>query len=95
MARLHQEYKNRNVQVLALNIIPQYTEAQFLSWMRRYKGGDHAYATDQTLQVAQAYEVRSLGETAFIDRDGRIAARAYPPGLAYEDLKQVVEGLLQ
>ncbi|MBI2886082.1 MAG: TlpA family protein disulfide reductase [Chloroflexi bacterium] len=95
MARLHEEYKGRNVQVVALNVIPASGEAAFLAWMKKYKGGDLVYATDSRLQVAQAYGVQYLGESVFIDRKEQIATRALPPGLSYEQMKQIVDQLLQ
>lgn len=95
MARIHEEYKDKGVELLALNIIPQYSSAEFLAYMKQYKGGDHFYATDTGQQVAVAYQIQYLGETRFIDREGNIAGKAFPPGVSYEELKQAVDQLLQ
>lgn len=93
MARVHEEYKAKGVEVLALNVIPQYSTAEFLSYMKKYKGGEHLYATDAGQRIAAAYGVNFLGETVFIDRDGKITSRAFPPGLSYEELKSIIEPL--
>lgn len=95
MARIHDEYKDKKVTVLALNVLPQYSTEEFLAYMKRYKGGDHLYATDAGQRVALAYGVNTLGETHFINREGRVAAKAFPPGLSYEELKQTVDWMLQ
>lgn len=95
MARIHDEYKDKKVNILALNVIPQYSTKDFLAYMKRYKGGDHLYATDTGQQVAELYKINYLGETAFINREGRLVAKAFPPGLDYEELKQTVDWMLQ
>ncbi len=95
MARIHEEYKDKGVEVLALNVLPQYTTTEFMDYMKKYNGGDHLYATDTGQQVAEAYNIQSLGETRFIDRQGRVAGKAFPPGLSYGQLKQAVDQLLQ
>lgn len=96
MARIHMEYKDKNVILLALNVLPQqFPVAQFMAYMRRYGGGDHVYASDEGQKVVVAYGVQYLGETVFIGRDGKITSRAFPPGLSYEELKQAVDQLLQ
>jgi len=95
MARIHEEYNGKGVEVLALNVIPQFSTAEFLAYMKRYKGGDHLYATDAGQQIALAYNIQYLGETRFIDRQGNIAGKGFPPGLSYQELKQAVDQLLR
>lgn len=89
LAQLKDEYGDY-VEVLVLNVVPQYTSAEFVSWIKKHGSGDLPYATDG-LNVALSLRVVSLGETVFIDGDGRVVARAQPPGLSYEELREVVQ----
>lgn len=94
MARIHDAYKGRAA-VLALNVLPDYTTAEFVAYAKRFGGGDHPYATDEGQKIAAAYGIRALGETIFIDQDGNVASHSYPPDLSYEELQQTVDQLLQ
>lgn len=74
-------------------MIPGYGQEAYLRYMRSLGGGDHLYATDSDLSVARLYRINYLGETVIIDRDGKIASRAFT-GLTYEQLNKIVEPLL-
>ena len=79
----------------AVNIYPQYSQEEFLGYMRQHSGGDHVYIYEGGDAIARAFEVQSTGITVLIDKDGRIAGQTFPPGLVYEDLKRAVDQLLQ
>lgn len=95
MAHLYNEHSRTQLEMLALNIFPQYSVDEFLAYMKQYRGGDHLYAVDQGQAVSRAYGLQSLGVTVLIDQDGNIAGKTFPPGLAYEDLKAAVTQLLR
>ena len=95
MAAVYDEYKDKGLEMLALNVIPSYGETAFLEYLDRYGRGNYPLATDSDQRIVVTYGVKSLGETVFIDQNGDIARRAFPPGLSYEELKAVVEPLLQ
>lgn len=93
LARLYEDYGDDYLQVLALNVVPGYGQEAYLRYMRSLGGGDHLYATDTDLSIARSYQIRFLGETVIIDREGRIAGRAFT-GLSYKQLQEIVEPLL-
>lgn len=94
LARLHDEYSPRKVQILAINVVPQFSGQEFLAYMKRLGGGAHLYAVDASLQIARAYGIRTLGESVFVDRRGELIERVFPPGLSYDAAKQLLDRLL-
>ncbi len=93
LARINEEYRDRGVEILALNVIPATPLPEFVQYMKARGGGDHLYATDARLAVAQAYRVQYLGTLIVVDRDGRVAGE-WGDAVSYDQLKQVVEQLL-
>ena len=94
MARLHSESDQAKVAMMAINIFPQYSEQEFLAYMAQHKGAAHYYALDKNSSITRSYGVQSTGVTVIIDNKGRIAEMVLPPGLTYDELKALIEGLI-
>lgn len=93
LARIYDEYRNRGVEVLILDVWQGETEEQLLQFKNSVNGGDHFWAMDTENRWAQAYEIRMLDTTIIIDREGRIAYKD-ESSTPYQKLKDEVESLL-
>jgi peroxiredoxin len=96
LARLYAEYRDRGLEVLAVDAQFDETPAD-LDRFRRLVGAspppDYRWAIDRELKVVSALGVRSLDTTIVIDPEGRVAYRDEVP-TPYEVLRRVVEGVL-
>jgi peroxiredoxin len=94
LARIQEAHAAHGVRILALDVDWTETEDDLEAYRGKYGNGRHLWAMDEDLTVAQAYGIRSLGSTVFIDREGRVA---YSDSLqtSYETLNAVIEALLQ
>lgn len=96
LARLYAEYRDRGLEVLAVDAQFDETPAD-LERFRRLVGlsppPDYRWAIDRDLKVVAAFGVRSLDTTIIIDPNGRIAYRDEVP-TSYDILKRVVEKIL-
>lgn len=73
MRRVHQELKDQGLQVISLDVYPWDSDEDFLAFVRQFGPlADHYWAVDRGGKVSAAYQVRFLGETYVIDRDGRV-----------------------
>ncbi|MEE9202099.1 MAG: TlpA disulfide reductase family protein [Dehalococcoidia bacterium] len=93
LAHIYQEYRDRGVEVLILDVWPGETERQLLRFKSSAQGGDHFWAMDTESRWALAYEIRTLDTTVIVDRQGRIAYRDGSP-TPYQRLKEEIERLL-
>lgn len=73
MERLHQEFKDQGLAVLAVNM--QESPKQVARFMRDFRLSFPALL-DSDLQVARLYQVRGLPTTYLIDRTGRVVGQA-------------------
>ena len=90
---LYEEYGDRGLRVLAIDIDPRDTETQLARFRRLAGGGRYLWARDLAQNVIRTYGVRALDTTVIVDRTGNIAyTDAFPTG--YERLQNVVEALL-
>lgn len=92
LARIHQEYGAKDVDILALNVIPATSDRAFVDYMKARGGEAYYYATDTQLTVAQAYRIQYLGTLVAIDGHGQIAAQYIEP-VSYDQLKETIEQL--
>lgn len=96
LARLYAEYRDRGLEVLAVDAQFDETPAD-LERFRRLVGAspppDYRWAIDRELKVVSALGVRSLDTTIVIDPEGRVAYRDEVP-TPYEVLKRAVEAVL-
>lgn len=92
LARIYQEYRDRGVEVLILDVWLGETEEQLLQFKRAAQGGDHLWALDRENRWALTYEIKALDATVIVDRQGRIAYRDEFP-TSYEKLKEVMGSL--
>lgn len=90
---LYEEYGNRGLRILAIDIDPRDTETQLARFRRLAGNGRYLWARDLAQNVIRTYGVRALDTTIVIDRTGKIAyIDAFPTG--HERLQIVIEALL-
>lgn len=93
LARLYQEYRDRGLEVLAVDVDPSETEADVKTFQARgVPDAGYAWALDRGGLLVRAFKVRALDTTVIIGPDGRIVYRD-ELGTPYETLKEVVEQL--
>ena len=76
LARVHEEYGPRGVEILALSVDPL-DDAETFMLMKRAAGpgADYHWALDAKNAVTRAYDVKALETTVIVDPAGRIAYR--------------------
>ncbi len=90
---LYEEYGDRGLRILAIDIDPRDTEKQLARFRRLAGNGRHLWARDLAQNVIRTYGVRALDTTIVIDRTGKVAyTDAFPTG--HERLQNVIEALL-
>jgi thiol-disulfide isomerase/thioredoxin len=93
LAQVHAQYKDRGLNVIALDVQDGDTDAELQVFREAAGNPDYIWAFDDEYMVTQAYNVRSLDTTILIDQAGKIVFRdEYPTPL--EPLLQAVAGVL-
>lgn len=81
------------MEVVAINVFPQYSLRQWEAYWRSVGGGDAIFAEDSNQRATVAYNVRASGTKIIIDREGHIVYRA--AGVTtYEKLRSEVDKAL-
>lgn len=96
LARAYSEYRDRGLQVLAVDVDPADTLTDLARFRRLVPSGagdGFSWALDQEGLLLRLYNVRSLDTTVLIDRQGRLARRSEVPP-PYGALKQWIEEVL-
>lgn len=93
LARIHEQYASQGVRILILDVDTTEDEDDLAGFREQTGNGEHLWAMDLDVEVAQAHRVLTLDTTIFIDRDGRVAYRDGSP-TSYEVLAAVIEALL-
>ncbi len=94
VARAANEYRDRGLQALAVDVDPADTPADLARFRRLVgDGGIVTWAFDQQSLLLRLYNVRALDTTVLIDRQGRLARRSEVPP-PYGALKQWIEEVL-
>ncbi len=63
------------MEVVAINVFPQYTLRQWEGYWRSVGGGDALFAEDTNNRAVVAFNVRSAGTKIIINREGKIVYR--------------------
>jgi peroxiredoxin len=92
LARIADAHADHDVRIIALDVDQTESDRDLADYRERTGAGNHLWAFDRDFLIAQAYEVRSLGSTVFIDREGRIAYRDASQ-TSYETLDAIIEAL--
>lgn len=93
LARLHQEERDRGLQVLVVDVEASETEAELAGFQRLVPDAGYLWAIDRGYALTRAFGVRALDTTVIIDRQGRIAYRDEVP-TTYAQLKQALAAVL-
>ena len=72
MARIQSEFRNQNVEVIAVNIYPDVDIQTWIAYWRASGGGNVIYAKDSRQEAIRALNIRTSGATVIIDKKGRI-----------------------
>ena len=92
LGRIHQEFQDRGVNVLAMNTAPWSTLEEWRDFWKRKGAGDLICATNSDQQVARLLRVTTLSNNIVIDRRGHISYR--DGGTPYDILLAQVEKVL-
>ncbi|MCH9044513.1 MAG: TlpA family protein disulfide reductase [SAR324 cluster bacterium] len=90
LARIQSEYRDRNLEVIAVNVFSQFSLEDWEKYWREVGGGDVIYAHDPRREAIRTLNVRTAGATVIIDKQGRIAFKDQF-ATTYEELKEAVE----
>ncbi len=63
------------MEVVAINVFPQYSLRQWEEFWRSVGGGDALFAEDTNQRAVVAYKIRAAGTKIIIDREGKIVYR--------------------
>ncbi len=81
------------MEVVAINVFPQYTLRQWEAYWRSVGGGDALFAEDVNQRAIVAFNVRAAGTKIIIDREGKIVYRNVGV-TTYEKLRSEVDKAL-
>ena len=87
LAKIQHEYRDRRVQVIAVNYMRGMPLAQWQAYLERWGGVDMAYAQDLNFEAMRALNIRTMHSTVIFDRQGEETT-------AFEVWKEVVEKAL-
>jgi hypothetical protein len=93
LARIQREYRDRQVEVIAVNVYPRTPLKEWRAYWKGVGGGDVTFAQDTGLAAARAMRVRSAGATVVFDRQGHVVYRDNRP-TSYAELRAAVEKAL-
>jgi peroxiredoxin len=93
LAQLQQDYADRGLQVLAIDVDAGETAADLDRFRQLVPGAAYHWALDPGNRVTLAYGVRAMDTTVVIDGAGRIAYRDEAPS-SYARLRQALERAL-
>lgn len=83
LAQLQEQYRDKGLNVLAINIHTLYSLKQWISFWKSTGAGEVIWAQDLKGGAGQKYNLVALGTEVIVDRQGRIAFRSDGPvGLA-------------
>ena len=86
LAKIQKEYRDRKVQVIAVNYLRGIPLAQWRAYLERWGGGDMTYTQDLNFEAMRALNIRTMHSTVIVDRQGEIVFRD-PETTAFEVLK--------
>lgn len=93
LAQLQQDYADRGLQVLAIDVDTSETAAELDRFRHLVPGATYRWALDPGNRVTLAYGVRAMDTTVVIDGAGRIVYRDEAPS-SYATLRQALERAL-
>ncbi|MBI4305999.1 MAG: redoxin family protein [Chloroflexi bacterium] len=90
LGKVQEEYRARGVEVIAIDIQPQDDNIEtWVKWWRRFTEKDVTWGTDQGFVLGRRYGVLVLGQTAIIDRDGKVVYNG--PPLSERPFRQLLD----
>ena len=75
LGRIHQEFHDRGVNVLAINTAPWSTLEEWRDFWKRKGAGEVIWSTNSDQQVARLLRLTTLGNNIVIDQRGDISYR--------------------
>lgn len=93
MNRVQSEYRDKGVEVIAVNLLPSAPLEYWRDFWRKFGGGDVTYAQDTRREAIRTLNIRTSGATVVINRKGQIVWRDLQ-ATDYETLKEAVEKAL-
>ena len=75
LAKIKNEYREKKVQVIAVNILRSAPLDYWQKYFERWGGEGVTYAQDPTFEAVRALNIQTAGATVIIDRQGQIIFR--------------------
>ena len=93
LTRLQEEYADRGLKIVAINIEPRLSLERWRTYWRRLGGGEVIWAQDAQYAATTAFNVQRLGTEIIINAQGRVVSKG--ADLGYERLKRRLDEALQ
>jgi alkyl hydroperoxide reductase subunit AhpC len=93
LVRIHSDFQQQGVQVVAINIAPIFSLDEWISFWKGKGAGDVIWAQDIDGSAIRQYRLLALGTEVIVDREGRVAFRSDRPA-DEERLRAEIEKLL-
>jgi len=86
LEKIQTEYRNRNVEVIAVNIFPSIPLKSWKEYLKKFGAASLLAASDTKREAVKALNIRSSGATVIINKEGKVV---YQDGSAtpYDKLK--------
>ena len=91
LKRIQAEFKDKNLQVVAVNLFRHVSLGTWEEYWRGVGGGDVLYASDDKRQAILAFNVRTPGATVVVNRSGQVV---FQDGYA-TDYKTMLQAVLK
>jgi len=92
LSQIQEESGTQGVSVVAINTAPWSSFQEWRDFWRSKGGGEVIWATDTDQSLVRLLQVRSLGTTIIIDRQGRVSYRD-DGATSYSTLRREVDDL--
>ena len=93
LAKIQKKYRDKKVQVIAVNYMRGTPLAQWQEYLERWGGANMTYAQDPNFNAMRALNIRTMHSTVIFDRQGEIVFRDRET-TTFEVLKETVEKAL-
>ena len=93
LAKIQKKFRDKKVQVIAVNYLRGTPLAQWQEYLERYGGAELTYAQDLKFEAMRALNIRTMHSTVIFNRQGEIVLHD-PETTTFEVLKETVEKAL-
>ena len=91
LEQAYQQYKDQGVAFLGVDYVD--TDREAMAYLKKF-GITYPNGPDLGTRISQAFRIRGVPETYFVDRSGKLAFFQYGPFTSIEDIKAQIDPLL-